>query len=401
MRQELEQLIADKDKNQIVLNMGPQHPATHGVCRLLITLDGEYITDVKPIIGYLHRGKEKTAERLTFMQFLCHTDRLDYLNPMLNNVGYMLAVEKLGGIEVPPRCKYIRVMVSELARISSHLLWLATTALDIGAMTVYFYCFDTREKIYNIFEHICGARFTTSYTRVGGLRNDVTQDNLDEIKALLDHLPGRMKELRGLLSKNEIWLKRTVDVGILSKETALAYGVTGPNARASGIPYDVRKARPYSGYEEFDFDMALQEKGDTYARYLVRLQEIDESAKIVRQCVENMPSGPINADLPKVVLPPKVDVLTKMEELINHFKIVTEGPDLPEGEIYQGVESSKGELGFTIIHKAGGKSPWRLKIHSPSFVNIQLAGEMLKGQLIADAVAIFASLDPVMGEADK
>ena len=384
----------------LTVNMGPSHPATHGVLRLILTLDGERVVKAEPVMGYLHRGMEKIAENKTYTQFIPYTDRLDYLAPLSNNVGFALAVEKLVGVRVPPRCEHIRALVCELSRISAHLLWLGTHAVDLGAISVFMYTFREREVLYDFFEALTGTRLTTSYTRVGGLSRDLPSGFLDAVGRWLGRFPKDLDEYETLLTKNKIWVDRTQGVGILSAADALDLGVTGPNLRASGVEHDLRKVRPYSGYDELDFDVPIGTTGDVYDRYLVRIEEMRQSVRICRQIVGRMPGGPINVDDPKLVLPPKEQVLKKMEELIHQFIIVTEGFDAPRGEVYHAIEAPKGELGFYIISE-GGPSPYRMKIRSPSFVNLQALPRMAIGALVSDVVAIIASLDPVMGEVDR
>jgi NADH-quinone oxidoreductase subunit D len=384
----------------VTINMGPSHPSTHGVLRLVVELDGEVVRKVTPHVGYLHRGMEKIAENMTYHQFIPYTDRLDYLAPLSNNVAFVLAVEKLIGLEVPPRCRAIRVLCCEIARISAHLLWLGTGALDLGAGTVFFHTFREREILYDLIEMITGTRLTTSYPRVGGLARDIPERLIPELKKFLKIFPGRVDEYETLLTRNKIWLKRTQDVGKMSARDAIDLGLTGPNLRASGVEYDVRKAFPYSGYEQYDFEVPIGSVGDAYDRYLVRMEEMRQSVRILEQVVASLPGGPVNADDPKVVLPPKRKVVTSMEELIHQFIIVTEGFTAPVGEVYHSVEAPKGELGF-YIKSEGDKSPYRLKIRSPSFVTLQALPIMAEGGMVSDLVAVVASLDPVMGEVDR
>jgi NADH-quinone oxidoreductase subunit D len=384
----------------VTINMGPQHPSTHGVLRLVVELDGEVVRRVIPHLGYLHRGMEKIAENMTYHQFIPYTDRLDYLAPLSTNVGYVLAVEKLIGLEVPPRCRAIRVLCCEIARISAHLLWLGTGALDLGAATVFFHTFRERETLYNFIEMITGTRLTTSYPRVGGLARDIPPQLLPQLRDFLKSFPKSLKEYEDLLTRNKIWLKRTENIGKITATDAIQLGLSGPNLRASGVEYDVRKAFPYSGYEQYAFDVPIGTTGDCYDRYLVRIEEMRQSVRILEQVVAGMPSGPVNADDPKVVLPTKHKVLTSMEELIHQFIIVTEGFPAPTGEVYHAIEAPKGELGF-YIKSEEGKSPYRMKIRSPSFVSLQAIPEMAKGMMVSDLVAIVASLDPVMGEVDR
>ena len=384
----------------VTINMGPSHPSTHGVLRLVLELDGEIVRKCTPHVGYLHRGMEKLAENKTYHQFIPYTDRLDYLSPLTNNVGYVLAVEKLLGIDVPPRARAIRVLISELSRISSHLLWLGAHAVDLGAITVFFYTFREREITYDFIQALTGTRMTTSYTRVGGLARDLPEGFLDDFKIWLKRVPGQIQEWESLLTHNKIWIGRTKEIGILKLEDAIDLGVTGPNLRASGKDWDIRKAQPYSGYDELDFDIPVGAVGDVYDRYLVRMEEMRQSVRILDQIVEKMPGGPILTEDRKIVLPPKEKVLTNMEELIHQFIIVTESFDAPVGEVYHAIEAPKGELGF-YIKSEGGASPYRLKIRSPSFVTLQALPKISEGQLISDLVAIIASLDPVMGEVDR
>ena len=385
---------------KLVLNMGPSHPATHGVLRLILEMDGEIITKATPDVGYLHRGDEKIAEAMQYNQFVPYTDRLDYLAPLANNVAYALAVEKLMGWELPPRGKAIRLICCELARISSHLLGVGCFAMDVGAMTVFLYTFHEREKIYNLCEQISGARFTTSYTRVGGQTRDFTDTTIAAIRKFIDELPPVVDETDALLSRNRIFVDRLRDIGVISKEMAVNYGLSGPNLRACGVDHDLRKKHPYLDYEKYDFDIPIGSAGDCYDRYLVRMEEIRQSIRILRQAIDRLPDGPINVTDPKSFPPPKTAVMTKMEELIHHFILHTEGPNAPEGEIYFGAENPKGELGFYINSKGGG-TPHRLKIRAPSFVNLSILPAILPGHMMSDVVAILGSLDFVMGECDR
>jgi NADH-quinone oxidoreductase subunit D len=384
----------------MIINMGPSHPSTHGVLRLVLELDGEEIANVWPDIGYLHRGDEKIAENMTYTQFIPYTDRLDYIAPLANNVAYACAVEKLLGIDVPPRCKYLRVICAELARISSHLLGIGCFGMDVGAMTVFLYTFREREKISDLCECISGARFTSSYTRVGGLANDAPPEFWPMLRKFLKELPAGIDEVDKLLTRNRIFVERTKNIGILKKADAIDLGVTGPVLRASGVEWDIRKAHPYSGYEQFEFDVPVGTAGDCYDRYLCRMEEMRQSARIIRQAMDHLPDGPVNAPEAKIVLPEKKTVLTKMEELIHHFINVTQGVNAPPGEVYFSAENPKGELGFYIVSKGGG-APHRLKIRAPSFVNLQAVPVMARGHLISDLVAILASVDFVMGECDR
>ena len=394
--------LRDVGGEKMVLNMGPSHPATHGVLRLKIELDGETILTAQPDIGYLHRGDEKIAENMTYTQFIPYTDRLDYLAPLANNVHYALAVEKLLGVDgqLPERCQYIRVICCELARVSAHLLGLGAFAMDTGAFTVFLHTFTEREKIYYLIEALTGARFTTTYTRIGGLSRDLPEGWTDELKKFLDEVEHNFDETEKLLTRNPIFLDRTRGVGVISREDAIDFGLSGPNLRGSGVDHDLRKAHPYLVYDRLDFDIPIGSKGDAYDRYLIRLEEMRQSVHILRQCLDQLPSGPINLDDGKIVLPRKEKVLTSMEELIHQFILVTQGQNAPSGEVYFGGENPKGELGFYINSKGGG-TPHRLKIRAPSFVNLSILSHMLPGHLMADIVAILGSLDFVMGECDR
>lgn len=384
----------------MVVNMGPSHPSTHGVLRLVLTLDGEVVKAVQPHVGYLHRGMEKIAEGMTYNQFVPYTDRLDYLAPLSNNVAYILAVEKLLAITVPPRAQVIRVICCEIARISAHLLWLGTGALDLGAATIFFHTFRERETLYNLIESLTGGRLTTSYTRVGGLSRDLPAGWASRLGDFTRTFPKVLDELDSLLSRNRIWMKRTQGVGRISASDAIAMSLTGPNLRGSGVALDVRKTEPYSGYEAYEFDVPVGREGDAYDRYLVRLEEMRQSVRILDQALGRLPDGPIAVDDPKITLPKKERVLTRMEELIEQFMLVTEGIKGPLGEVYHAIEAPKGELGF-YIRSEGGKSPYRLHIRSPSFINLQSVEMMAKGGLLSDLIAVVASLDPVMGEVDR
>jgi NADH-quinone oxidoreductase subunit D len=391
----------DSDMGEkMVLNMGPSHPATHGVLRLVLELDGEIITKAMPDIGFLHRGDEKIAENMQYNQFVPYTDRLDYLAPLSNNVAYALAVEKLMGWEIPPRGKAIRVICCELSRISSHLMGIGAMALDLGAMTVFLYSFTQREKIYDLSELLSGARFTTSYTRVGGQIRDLPDKFMPMLREFLEQFGPALDEMDKLLTRNRIFVDRTKDIGVISKDRALAYALSGPNLRGSGIEHDLRRKHPYLDYEQYDFDVVIGSAGDCYDRYLVRVEEMRQSVKILRQVAEKLPGGPINVSDWKNMPPPKSHVMTKMEELIHHFIVVTEGLDAPPGEIYFAAENPKGELGFYINSKGGGV-PHRLKIRAPSFVNLSILPELLPGCMVSDVPAVLGSLDFVMGECDR
>jgi NADH-quinone oxidoreductase subunit D len=387
-------------ENEMVLNMGPQHPATHGVLRLLIRLDGETVVAAVPELGYLHRGYEKIAENSTYHEFIPHTDRLDYLSPLSNNVAYVLAVEKLAGIEAPRRAQYIRVLVSEMARVASHLVAVGSMAMDVGALTVLLWTFREREKLLDIYDVLCGARFTTSYTRIGGLQQDWTAQCGAMLNQFLEEFKQDLAEVEALLRTNRIFVDRCEGIGYLSQADCIAMGLTGPLLRAAGVARDLRRDNPYLVYSDLDFDVITATESDALARFYIRIAEMKESAKILRQALDKLPEGPYNAMEPKKVLPKKERTYTKMEELIHDFMLVNLGIDPPVGEVYSAVESSKGELGFYIVSDGTGH-PWRLKIRSPSMTNLQALPLMLKGGMISDIVAIIGSLDPVMGEADK
>ncbi|MFO1437852.1 MAG: NADH dehydrogenase (quinone) subunit D [Verrucomicrobiaceae bacterium] len=396
----VEETTTDIVGEKLVLNMGPSHPATHGVLRLVLELDGEIITKADPDVGFLHRGDEKIAENMHYNQFVPYTDRLDYLAPLANNVAYALAVEKLMGWELPARGKAIRVICCELARISAHMLGVGVFAMDVGAMTVFLYTFTEREKIYNLCEQLTGARFTTSYTRVGGQTRDLPAGFEAAVTTFLNDLEPVIDEIDKLLSRNRIFIERTQDIGVISREEAIAYGITGPNLRGSGVEFDVRKAHPYLDYEKYEFDIPVGTKGDCYDRYLVRMEEMRQSVRILRQVLKDLPGGAINVAEAKGLLPKKEKVLMKMEELIHHFIIATQGIDAPAGEVYFSAENPKGELGF-YINSTGGGVPHRLKIRSPSFLNLCILSKLLPGHMISDVPAVLGSLDFVMGECDR
>jgi len=380
--------------------MGPQHPSTHGVLRLVLELDGEVITKITPHIGYLHRGIEKLSEYRTYHQILPLTDRLDYLAPMSNNLGYILAVEKLMAVEVPERAETIRIIMAELTRLESHLVWIACHALDIGAMTVFIYAFRERETVMEIYELISGARMTSNFFRVGGLSQDVPDEFAKKVGDFVDVMPGYLDQYEGLLTTNPIWLKRTVGNGVISAEDAVDFGVTGPALRGSGVDWDLRRDNPYSGYDKYQFQIPVGENCDTFDRYKVRLIEMREACKIVRQALDRLKPGPVLADCPQVCYPPKENVYNSIEGLIHHFKIASEGFPAPEGEVYQGVEAPKGELGFYIVSD-GGNKPERLRIRPPSFINLQAIEKMCLGSMVADLVAVIGTLDIVLGEIDR
>ena len=384
----------------MVLNMGPQHPSTHGVLRLLLELDGETIVRIRPDIGYLHTGIEKTCEAKFYQQVVPLTDRIDYLCPMTNNLAYVLAVEKLLGLEIPKRAQWIRVLLNELTRLNSHLVWLGTHAMDVGAMTVFLYCFREREDILRLFEMVSGQRMMTSYFRVGGLALEVPLGFFDRVKHFIDAFPSHIDEYENLLTQNPIWTGRTKGVGKITYEDAIALGLSGGVARGSGVDWDLRRDMPYSSYDQFDFKVPIATEGDVFARYVIRVQEMRESTRIIQQALAGMPEGPIKADAPKVVLPDREKMKTQMEALIYHFKIVTEGFTVPAGEVYQGVESPRGEMGYYIVSDGTAK-PYRVHMRSPSFANLNAILPMCQGQLIADVVAAIGSIDIVLGDVDR
>ena len=394
--------LQDLQGEKMTLNMGPSHPATHGVLRLSLELDGEIISKADPEIGYLHRGDEKIAENMTYNQFIPYTDRLDYLAPLANNVAYALAVEKLLGVDdkLPERCKFIRVICCELARVSAHLLGLGAFAMDVGALTVFLHTFNEREKIYNLIEALTGARFTTTYTRIGGLSRDLPEGWTEELSKFTKEVSEAIEEADKLLTRNKIFIDRTKGVGVITRDEAIDFGLTGPNLRGSNIEYDLRKAHPYLVYDQLDFDIPYGEVGDCYDRYLIRMEEMRQSVRILDQCIAKLPNGPVNLDDGKIVMPHKQKVLSSMEELIHQFMLVTQGQNAPAGEVYFGAENPKGELGFYIFSKGGGV-PHRMKIRAPSFVNLSILSHKLPGHMMSDIVAILGSLDFVMGECDR
>ncbi|MDZ4402217.1 NADH dehydrogenase (quinone) subunit D [Prosthecobacter sp.] len=396
----VEEATTDIVGEKLVLNMGPSHPATHGVLRLILELDGEIITKADPDVGFLHRGDEKIAENMHYNQFVPYTDRLDYLAPLANNVAYALAVEKLMGWEVPARGRAIRVICCELARISAHMLGVGVFAMDVGAMTVFLYTFTEREKVYNLCEQLTGARFTTSYTRVGGQIRDLPNGFVGAVRQFLGELEPVIDEIDKLLSRNRIFMERTQDIGVISKEDAIGYGLTGPNLRGSGVDHDIRKAKPYLDYDKYEFDVPVGTKGDCYDRYLVRMEEMRQSVRILKQVFASLPEGPINVADAKGLLPKKEKVLMKMEELIHHFILATQGIDAPAGEVYFAAENPKGELGF-YINSTGGGVPHRLKIRAPSFLNLSIISKLIPGHMLSDIPAVLGSLDFVMGECDR
>ncbi len=397
----MEAVVKPIETKNITISMGPQHPATHGVLRLVLELDGETVVKCTPYVGYLHRGIEKLAEHRTYLQIIPLTDRLDYISSMSNNVGYCVAVEKLLDIEPPPRAKYIRTMAAEMSRISSHLLWLATHALDIGAMTVFLYAFREREVILDLFEQLCGARLTVSYPRIGGVRNDIPdQAWLDTLRKFTDDFPGHMKEYETLIDQNRIWLKRTKGIGVMDEAEAVNWGLSAATLRGSGSDYDIRKYMPYDAYPEVEFDVPVGRAGDVYDRYRCRMVELLQANRIIRQCIDQLPEGPVLAEEMKFILPAKDEVLKDMEHLIHHFVLVAKGPKTPEGELYVATEVPKGELGFYIVSDGTGK-PYRMHVRSPSFVHASVLGRMSEGHMVADVIANIGTIDIVLGECDR
>ncbi len=398
-----EELVGGQDALEgkpMLLNMGPQHPATHGVLRLVLELDGERILRCTPHIGYLHTGFEKTCEYREWNQVVPYTDRMDYLAPMLYNIGYALAVESLLGIEVTPRCQVARVILSELNRLLGHLLWIGTTAIDLGAFSVFLYTFQERERIYNLHEAYTGARVTTSVTRVGGMLADFPPGWMDAAWDFVRTFPNTLAEVDRLLTRNAIWISRQQDIGAIGPEEAVSFGLTGPNLRASGVAYDVRKARPYLGYEEYDFDVPVGVHGDTYDRFLVRFEEMRQSLRILEQALDRLPDGPIDIEDYSVVLPPKSEAMGSIDSMIAHFKLVMEGIQVPAGEVWYSIEASKGELGVGLVSD-GGSKPVRCRFRGPSFINLAALPFMVEGELVADVLAVNASLDIVLGEIDR
>ncbi len=388
------------ESKTITLNMGPHHPATHGVLRLIVELDGETIVKATPHIGYLHRGIEKIAESKLFQQVIPLTDRLDYSAASANNIGYCIAAEKLLGLEVPKRAQYLRVIMAEFARIMGHHLWIGTHALDIGAMTVIFYAFRDREMIMDINEEIAGYRLTPTFFRIGGVAQDTTSEFIKKVRAFVKWFPKAMEGYHTLLTKNKIWTTRTMNIGKISAEEAVNYGLTGPSLRGSGVAYDVRKAFPYSSYEDFDFQIPVGENGDVYDRYLVRMEEFKQSINIISQAIENLPEGPVQTDSPWITNPRTVDVQNDISALIRRFMMHTKGPAAPKGEVYAAVEGAKGELGFYLVGD-GTEHPYRLKIRSSCFYLASALPRLLVGHMVADAIAIIGSLDVVLGEIDR
>ena len=406
----IEDVVADAKLNHhgtdptsdqtMIINMGPQHPSTHGVLRLVVEIDGETVVSLAPDIGYLHTGIEKTCEAKFYQQVVPLTDRIDYLCPMTNNLAYCLAVEKLLGLEIPERAQYLRVLLNELTRIQSHLVWLGTHAMDIGALTIFLYCWREREDIMRIYENVSGQRMMTSYFRIGGLALEPPLDFYKQVQDFLNIMPARIDQYENLLTGNPIWMNRLKGVGYLSAADAIALGVTGPPLRASGVDWDLRRDMPYSGYEKFQFKVPVSDVGDVWARYVVRIEEMRESLKICQQALDGIPEGRIVADAPKIVLPDREQMKTQMESLIHHFKIVTEGFAVPAGEVFQAVESPRGEMGYYVVSDGTAK-PYRVHMRNPSYATLQALETMCKGRLLADVVAVIGSIDIVLGEIDR
>jgi NADH-quinone oxidoreductase subunit D len=400
MAQSLASLVEPGQDGTLILNMGPQHPSTHGVLRLILEIDGETIVRLRPEIGYLHTGIEKTCEAKFYQQVVPLTDRIDYLCPMTNNLCYCLAVEKLLGLEIPPKAQWMRVLMNELTRINSHLVWLGTHAMDIGAMTVFLYCFREREDILRLFEMVSGQRMMTSYFRIGGLALEPPLGFFEKVKKFADCFPGNVDEYENLLTGNPIFMMRTKGVAYLSMEDAITLGASGPTLRGSGVDIDLRRDAPYTGYEHFKFNVPVRTEGDVFARYLCRVQELRESIGMVQQALAGMPEGPVKADAPKVVLPDREKMKTQMEALIYHFKIITEGFAVPAGEVYQAIESPRGEMGYYIVSDGTAK-PYRVHMRAPSYANLQTLAKMCEGQLIADVIAAIGSIDVILGDIDR
>ncbi len=406
----IEDVVADAKLNHhgtdptsdqtMIINMGPQHPSTHGVLRLVVEIDGETVVSLAPDIGYLHTGIEKTCEAKFYQQVVPLTDRIDYLCPLTNNLAYCLAVEKLLGLEIPERAQYLRILLNELTRIQSHLVWLGTHAMDIGALTIFLYCWREREDIMRIYENVSGQRMMTSYFRIGGLALEPPLDFYKQVQDFLNIMPARIDQYENLLTGNPIWMNRLKGVGYLSAADAIALGVTGPPLRASGVDWDLRRDMPYSGYEKFQFKVPVSDVGDVWARYVVRIEEMRESLKICQQALDGIPEGRIVADAPKIVLPDREQMKTQMESLIHHFKIVTEGFAVPAGEVFQAVESPRGEMGYYVVSDGTAK-PYRVHMRNPSYATLQALETMCKGRLLADVVAVIGSIDIVLGEIDR
>lgn len=388
-----------KQKEYSILNLGPTHPATHGIFQNILKMDGEIIRDAEPTVGYIHRAFEKIAERRTFYQITTLTDRLNYCSSPINNMGWLMTAEKLLGIEVPKRAQYLRVIIMELSRIADHLVCNSVIGVDSGAMTVFLYVFQTRELIYEIFEEICGARLTTNIGRIGGMERDFNETAWKKIQKCIDQLPKVLKEFENLLVRNRIFMDRAINCGPISAEMALNYGLTGPNLRAAGVDYDVRIMNPYSSYQDFDFIIPVGKNGDVYDRFMVREQEMWESLSIIKQAIKNLPDGPFHADVPDWYLPPKEEVYNNMEALIYHFKVVMGENDVPKGEVYHCIEAANGELGFYLVSD-GGRSPYRLHFRRPCFIYYQAFPEIIKGGFLSDAILTMSSMNVIAGELD-
>jgi NADH-quinone oxidoreductase subunit D len=397
---QVEALPLDPTEEIMEIQMGPSHPATHGTIKFNLKLDGEQVIACDTEVGYLHRGFEKMIEQGTWTQAIPYTDRLNYVSPLINNVGFALAVERLCGIEVPERCQYIRVIMSEISRITDHLTCLGMGASEVGAMTVGFLTNESRELLWDVIEAVTGARVTVSYTRIGGVTRDFTPDTAERIRAAFVHLRAILSDCDKLITRNRIFYDRMVGIGVLSQEDAISYGLTGPLLRASGVCYDVRKVQPYSGYEKFDFEVPLGTKGDNYDRFLVRFNEIEQSMRIVEQGLRDIPDGPVRIDDPRFVLPEKHEVYNSIEGLMNHFKLIMEGAKVPAGEVYQAVEGANGELGFYVVSDGSGR-PYRCRVRPPCFLAMGALGQMLKGHMVADIIPTFGMINMIGGECDR
>jgi NADH dehydrogenase I D subunit len=387
-------------QKELTLNMGPQHPSTHGVLRLVVDLQGETVVNIDPRIGYLHRGIEKWMESKTYHQIIPMTDRLEYISSMNNNLGYAVAVEKLAGISVPERAQFIRMLIAELSRLSAHLIWFGTHALDIGSMTAPVYAFRERELILDLLEMATGARLTVSYARIGGVRNDLSKDFIDKCYEFTELFPKRIDEYDTLIKVNRIWLKRTKGIGVISPEDAISYGMTGASLRGSGVNYDLRKVEPYAAYDKVEFDVPLGRNGDVYDRYLVRMGEMRQSVRIIKQCLDKMKPGPITTDDPRYAVPEKMNVMKNMESLAHQFVLMSKWVPMPKGEVYVATEGPKGELGFYIVSDGSGR-PYRIKIRAPSFINLSALPKMVTGTMISDVIACIGTIDIVLGEVDR
>jgi len=391
---------ADLDFQPMEVQMGPSHPATHGIIKFNLKLEGEKVLECDAEVGYLHRGFAKSCEQVTWTQVIPYTDRLNYASPLINNVGYALAVERLLGVETPPRCQYIRVIMSEIARMYDHLTCCGMGGAELGAITVGFYMIEAREMLHHLIEKVCGARLTVTYARIGGVKHDLPKDFSDEVRATFKKVRLLMHDCDRLLERNRIFIDRVCNVGVLSQETAISYGLTGPILRSTGVNYDVRKAQPYLIYDRMDFEVPLGIKGDTYDRFVCRMQEIEQSMRIVEQALRDIPLGPISIDDPCVVLPEKEKVYGSIEGLMNHFKLIIDGIQVPPGEVYQAVEGANGELGFYIVSDGGGH-PYRVRVRPPSFIAMSAFGEMIKGYYLADIIPTFGMINMIGGECDR